>query len=62
MSFYIILIILVPILFVIGTIYNAIKEQNKLENGALKDILKRRAEEKAHVLKHTQNTPRTPKK
>lgn len=51
MSFWIVLIILVPILFVIGTIYNALKEQKKLEEGELKNILEQRAKLKAKALK-----------
>lgn len=44
------LAIAIPILFVIGTVYNAIKEQKKLENGELKRVLKKRALEKRHLL------------
>lgn len=54
MSFWLILVILVPILFVIGTTYNAIKEQKKLENGVLKTVLQKREEEKRRHLKMQQ--------
>lgn len=52
MSFSILLIILVPIMFIIGTTYNALKEQKKLENGKLKEILEKRARIKEQALKH----------
>ena len=52
MSFSILLIILVPIMFIIGTTYNALKEQKKLENGKLKEILEKRALIKEQALKH----------
>lgn len=52
MSFSILLIILVPIMFIIGTAYNALKEQKKLENGKLKEILEKRALIKEQALKH----------
>lgn len=54
MSFWLILVIAVPILFVIGTTYNAIKEQKKLENGVLKTVLQKREEEKRRHLKMQQ--------
>ena len=41
MSFWLVLVIAIPILFVIGTTYNAIKEQKKLEEGILKNVLKK---------------------
>ena len=44
MSFGLVLVIAIPILFVIGTTYNAIKEQKKLEDGILKNVLKKREE------------------
>ena len=46
MSFGVVLVIAIPILFVIGTTYNAIKEQKKLEDGILKIVLKKREEMK----------------
>lgn len=55
MSFWLILVILIPVLFVIGTTYNAIKEQKKLEDGVLKKILKNREEMKKLHLKMQQN-------
>lgn len=42
MSFSLFLILLIPLLFVIGTVYSSIKEQKKLENGQLKTILTKR--------------------
>ena len=44
------IVIAVPLLFVIGTVYSAIKEQKKLEQGELKRVLEKRAEEKHHLL------------
>lgn len=54
MSFWLFFVIAVPILFVIGTTYNAIKEQKKLENGVLKTVLQKREEEKKRHLKMQQ--------
>lgn len=54
MSFWLVLVIAIPILFVIGTTYNAIKEQKKLENGILKNVLKKREEMKKINLKKQQ--------
>ena len=42
MSFSLLLILLIPPLFVVGTVYSSIKEQKKLENGQLKTILTKR--------------------
>ncbi len=41
------LIIALPFLFLIGVIYNSIKEQKKLEGGKLKQILAEREKERA---------------
>ena len=54
MSFGLVLVIAIPILFVIGTTYNAIKEQKKLEDGILKNVLKKREEMKKINLKKQQ--------
>lgn len=54
MSFWLVLVIAIPILFVIGTTYNAIKEQKKLEYGILKNVLKKREEMKKINLKKQQ--------
>src|SRR5574344_747598 len=51
MNLTVILIILVPILFVIGTIYAAIKDQKRLEQGKLKEILEKREEDRNKILK-----------
>lgn len=53
MSFGFVLVIAIPILFVIGTTYNAIKEQKKLEDG-IKNVLKKREEMKKINLKKQQ--------
>ena len=53
MSFWLVLVIAIPILFVIGTTYNAIKEQKKLEDG-IKNVLKKREEMKKINLKKQQ--------
>lgn len=50
MSFWLIVVIALPLLFVVGTTYNAIKEQKKLEEGLLKKVLKTREEIKKHSL------------
>ena len=54
MSFGLVLVIAIPILFVIGTTYNAIKELKKLEDGILKNVLKKREEMKKINLKKQQ--------
>ena len=54
MSFWLVLVIAIPILFVIGTTYNAIKEQKKSEDGILKNVLKKREEMKKINLKKQQ--------
>lgn len=54
MSFWLVLVIAIPILFVTGTTYNAIKEQKKLEDGILKNVLKKREEMKKIHLKMQQ--------
>lgn len=54
MSFGLVLVIAIPILFVIGTTYNAIKGQKKLEDGILKNVLKKREEMKKINLKKQQ--------
>ena len=54
MSFWLVLVIAIPILFVIGTTCNAIKEQKKLEDGILKNVLKKREEMKKINLKKQQ--------
>ena len=46
------IIIAVPLLFVVGTVYTALKEQKRLEKGELKRVLEKRALEK-HSL-HTE--------
>ena len=43
------IIIAVPLLFVVGTVYTALKEQKRLEKGELKRVLEKRALEK-HIL------------
>ena len=39
MSWWLCLVIAAPLLFVIGTVISALKEQEKLENGPLKKVL-----------------------
>ena len=39
MDYFLVLAIAIPFLFLIGVVYNAIKDQKKLENGKLKEIL-----------------------
>ena len=50
MSYLLILVIAIPVLFVIGTTYNALKEQKRLEDGPLKEILSKREQEKKEAL------------
>ncbi|MCL1603803.1 hypothetical protein M3084_08065 [Succinatimonas hippei] len=44
------IIIAVPLLFVVGTVYTALKEQKRLEKGELKRVLEKRALEKHSLL------------
>ncbi len=61
MSWWLWIAIAVPFALVIGTVYNAFKEQKKLEQGTLKDILeKRRAENEAYRKEHGTDLPRRP--
>lgn len=53
MSYLLILVIAIPVLFVIGTTYNALKEQKRLEEGPLKEILSKREQEKREALKNS---------
>ncbi|MBO5566264.1 MAG: hypothetical protein J5934_03440 [Succinivibrio sp.] len=45
--------IALPFLFVVGLVYNAIKEQKKLEKGELKAVLENRRREEEEYLKRT---------
>ena len=49
MNIWLLLVIIVPFLFLIGTINNALKAQKKLEEGTLKELLKKREEQKKHA-------------
>jgi hypothetical protein len=49
MNIWLLLVIIVPFLFLIGTINNALKAQKKLEEGTLKELLKKREEQKQHA-------------
>lgn len=49
---YIVLAISVPFLFLVGTVYNAVKAQKKLEDSVLKDILEKRRQEKEYAMNH----------
>ncbi len=53
MSYLLILVIAIPVLFVIGTTYNALKEQKRLEEGHLKEILSKREQEKREALRNS---------
>ena len=44
------IIIAVPLLIVVGTVYTALKEQKRLEKGELKRVLEKRALEKHSLL------------
>ncbi|MCR5536628.1 MAG: hypothetical protein K6F05_04350 [Succinivibrio sp.] len=49
MSLLTVVLIAAPLLFVVGIIYNALKEQRRLEKGMLKKVLdERKAEEEAY--------------
>lgn len=52
------LVIAIPFLFLIGMIYNAIKEQHRLEQGPLKKILSERAREKQRLLEEAKKSGR----
>ena len=45
-----IIAIAIPFLFLIGTIYSAIKDQKRLENGPLKDIIAKKKEQRVNNL------------
>ena len=53
MSYLLILVIAIPVLFIIGTTYNALKEQKRLEEGPLKEILSKREQEKREALRNS---------
>ena len=55
MNYLLILVIAIPVLFIIGTTYNALKEQKRLEEGPLKEILAQREQEKKLALKKSSN-------
>ncbi len=50
------LAILIPLLFVIGMAYSALKEQKKMEQDLLPKILKKRKEEQERLLKLYKST------
>ncbi len=45
------LLIILPFLFLLGTIVSALKEQKKLENGLLKKVLEQRALERERAFR-----------
>lgn len=45
------LLILIPILFVIGTVVSALNEQKRLENGLLRKVIAQRAKDREEYLK-----------
>ncbi len=51
MSWWLCLVIAAPLLFVIGTVISALKEQEKLENGPLKKVLEDRRRQKEALQK-----------
>ncbi len=51
MPWYIFLVIVLPLLFVIGLVYNALKEQRRLERTVLPEIIKRREQERQELLR-----------
>lgn len=50
------LLILIPLLFVIGMAYSALKEQKKMEQELLPKILQKRKEEEERLLKLYRST------
>ena len=54
------LVIAIPFLFLIGLIYNALKEQHRLEQGPLKKILAEREQERQRRLEEAKRTGRDP--
>lgn len=60
MNWWIVLVIAAPLLFVVGTVLNALKEQKRFEQGELQKILKeRRKQRNGYIKKHGIN-PRDP--
>lgn len=51
MSWWIVLIIALPLLFVVGMVYNALKAQRKLERELLPEIIREREEERERIRK-----------
>lgn len=51
----VIIAIAIPFLFVIGTIYSALKDQKRLESGPLKDLLAKKKEQRLKNLKIQSN-------
>ena len=51
MSWWLCLVIVAPLLFVIGTVVSALKEQEKLEKGPLKKVLEERRRQKEAMQK-----------
>lgn len=51
MSWWLCLVIVAPLLFVIGTVVSALKEQEKLEKGPLKKVLEERRRQKEEMQK-----------
>ena len=60
MSYWVILVIVAPFLFLLGTILNALKEQKKFEQGPLQEILKKRHQERQEFLKKHGCLPKEP--
>lgn len=51
MSWWLCLVIAAPLLFVVGTVISALKEQEKLEKGPLKKVLEERRRQKEALQK-----------
>ena len=61
MSALTILVIALPFLFIIGTVVNALKDQKRLEQGALKKVLeKRKAEREEYFRRYGKKMPEKP--
>lgn len=60
MNWWIVLVIAAPLLFVVGTVLNALKEQKRFEQGELQKILKERRKQRNEYIKKHGIKPRDP--
>lgn len=60
MNWWIVVVIAAPLLFVVGTVLNALKEQKRFEQGPLQKILKERRAERERLLREHGVLPKDP--